>query len=223
MAPLQGPLQEEAADESDTFQVRGSESLAAKRLIDEKFARGSEMAAVIAYVTRRRARRPRTASGSRRDARAICRSGAIPTLTLVGTPYGLACGDDDPLDLSPGPGAADLARQQPRARHALMTDDSTQTAEAAVETIRSIVPPPTGDGPARVRHRRGGLRGRPQRGGQGHRRDAAAGHLRRARPAAAGDLPLAAGRARPDLRRRRGLRRRGRAHLRARRAPASPT
>ena len=58
MAPLQGPLQEEAADESDTFQVRGSESLAAKRLIDAKFARGSEMAAVIAYVQRRRARHP---------------------------------------------------------------------------------------------------------------------------------------------------------------------
>ena len=48
-APLQGPLQEEAADESDTFQVRGSESLEAKRLIDARFERGSEMAAVIAY------------------------------------------------------------------------------------------------------------------------------------------------------------------------------
>ena len=36
MAPLQGPLQREAADESDTFQVRGSESLAAKQLAHDK-------------------------------------------------------------------------------------------------------------------------------------------------------------------------------------------
>ena len=101
MAPLQGPLQERAADESDTFQVRGSESLAAKRLIDENFVRGSELAAVIAYV-----RDGGLTSEDRirieGDARTICRSGAIDSLTLVGTPYGLGCGEDDPLDLSPG-------------------------------------------------------------------------------------------------------------------------
>ena len=73
MAPLQGPLQEEAADESDTFQVRGSESLAAKRLIDEKFARGSEMAAVIAYV-RDGGITPGPPARSRTQARRICRS-----------------------------------------------------------------------------------------------------------------------------------------------------
>ena len=40
MVPLQGPLQGRAADESETFLVRGSESLRAKRLIEEKFRAG---------------------------------------------------------------------------------------------------------------------------------------------------------------------------------------
>src|ERR1044071_2015631 len=49
MVPLQGPLQGRAADESDTFMVRGSESLEAKRTIDARFRAGAESAAVIAY------------------------------------------------------------------------------------------------------------------------------------------------------------------------------
>jgi RND superfamily putative drug exporter len=144
-APLQGPLQEEAADESETFQVRGSESLAAKRLIDARFERGSEMAAVIAY---QREGGQITSEDRLRisdDARAICRSGELPTLTLVGTPYGLGCGTDDPLDLSPGPGLLISGDSTVVLASALMTDDSTQTAESAVAAIREIVPPPEGD------------------------------------------------------------------------------
>ena len=49
MLPLQGPLQSRAADESDTFLARGSESAEAKRVIDEQFRAGSESAAIIAY------------------------------------------------------------------------------------------------------------------------------------------------------------------------------
>jgi RND superfamily putative drug exporter len=143
-APLQGPLQEEAADESETFQVRGSESLAAKRLIDERFRRGSEMAAVIAY-RRDTGLESRDRERILADARAICRSARIPSLTLVGTPYGLGCGTDDPLDLSPGPGLLISSDNTVVLSSALMTDDSTQTAESAVATIREIVPPPAGD------------------------------------------------------------------------------
>ena len=144
MAPLQGPLQEEAADESDTFQVRGSESLAAKRLIDEQFARGSEMAAVIAYV-RDGGITSEDRQAIQAQAREICRSRAVPTLTLVGSAYGMACGEEDPLDLSPGRALLISPDSSLVLATALMTDDSTPTAEAAVETIRSIVPPPTGD------------------------------------------------------------------------------
>jgi RND superfamily putative drug exporter len=144
LAPFQGPLQEEAADESDTFLVRGSESAEAKRVIDERFRRGGELAAVIAYF-----RDGGLAPGDREriaaDATALCRSGEIPSLTLVGTPYGLACGETDPLDLSPGPALLTSPDGSVVLASALMTDDSTPTAEAAVAAIRAVVPPPGGD------------------------------------------------------------------------------
>ena len=71
--PLQSALGERAADESETFLVRGSESAEAKRLIDERFRRGSEMAAVIAYF---RAGGITDDDGRRADADALalCRS-----------------------------------------------------------------------------------------------------------------------------------------------------
>ena len=69
--PLQGKLQERAADESDTFLVRGAESTEAKRLIDARFRSGSEMAAVVAYFRDggHHARGPRPDAG--RCARAV--------------------------------------------------------------------------------------------------------------------------------------------------------
>ena len=102
------------------------------------------MAAVIAY------RRDAGITSEDRqriiaDARAICASGKLPSLTLMGTPYGLGCGTSDPLDLSPGPSLLISSDNTVVLASALMTDDSTQTAEAAVEAIREIVPPPEGD------------------------------------------------------------------------------
>ena len=145
MVPLQGPLQGRAADESDTFMVRGSESAQAKRTIDENFRAGAESAAVIAYFRDggiQSADRDRIAL----DARRICASSTIPSLKLVGTPYGLGCGQTDPLDVSPsGPGLLTSSDGSVALATALLTDDSTPTAEAAVDTIRRIVPPPEGD------------------------------------------------------------------------------
>ncbi len=64
----------------------------------------------------------------------------------MGSPYGLACGSQDPLDLSPGgPGLFTSSDSSVALASAAMTDDSTQTAEAAAATIRSIVPSPSGD------------------------------------------------------------------------------
>ncbi|MET0815976.1 MAG: MMPL family transporter, partial [Solirubrobacteraceae bacterium] len=140
--PLQPALQREAADESDTFLVRGSESAAARDVIDARFRSGSEMAAVIAYE-----RDGGLTSGDRTrieaDAEALCSSGEIPAITRVGTPYALACGRTDPLDLAPplqlsGDNALGLSA-------VLMSDDSTPTAEQAVAVIRDVVPPPEGD------------------------------------------------------------------------------
>ena len=82
-----------------------------------------------------------------------------------------------------------------------MTDDSTPTAEAAVATIRAIVPPPAGDATGLRAYVTG------EAGFEADRSAAVKGidetlllvTVRRAAPAAAGDLPLAARRARPDL------------------------
>jgi RND superfamily putative drug exporter len=145
MLPLQGPLQSRAADESDTFLARGSESAEAKRIIDEQFRAGSESAAIIAYFRDGGITfddRQRIIS----DMRRVCAAGTIPSLKVVGSPYGVACGSQDPLDLSPGgPGLFTSSDSSVALASAAMTDDSTQTAEAAAATIRSIVPPPSGD------------------------------------------------------------------------------
>ena len=87
LAPLQGPLQEEAADESDTFLVRGSESAEADRVIEANFRRGSEMAAVITYF-----RDGGITSEDRvrinADGRAICQAASIPALRWSAPPTG---------------------------------------------------------------------------------------------------------------------------------------
>jgi RND superfamily putative drug exporter len=144
VTPLQSKLQERAADESDTFLVRGSDSAAAKRLIDARFRSGSEMAAVIAYFRDTGI----TAADRERmkaDAMRLCRSRAIPSLTRIGTPDLLACGQTDPLDLSPGRSLLLSGDGSIALSSVLTSDDSTPTAEAAVEVIRAVVPPPAGD------------------------------------------------------------------------------
>jgi RND superfamily putative drug exporter len=143
--PLLGPLEREAADESNTFQVRGSESLQAKQLTDARFQRGSEMGAVIAYFREGGLTSPDRERVSA-DGLALCRSAKIPTLTLVASGYGVSCGAKDPFDLSPGgPGLLVSSDSSVVLASALMTDDSTPVAESAVDAIRAVVPPSTGD------------------------------------------------------------------------------
>ncbi|MDA0172463.1 MMPL family transporter [Solirubrobacter taibaiensis] len=145
MLPLQGPLQSRAADESDTFLARGSESAEAKRVIDENFRAGSESAAIIAYF-REGGIRSEDRLRINEDMNRICRAGTIPNLKQVGSAYGLNCGQQDPLDLSPGgPGLLTSSDASVALATVAMNDDSTQTAEAAASTIRSIVPGPEGD------------------------------------------------------------------------------
>ena len=140
--PLQPELQERAADESDTFLVRGSESAEAKRTIDEHFRSGSEMAAVIAYF-RDGGLTSQDRDRITADAQELCSAATIPTLTRLGTPYALACGQTDPLDVGPSLSTSSDASLGLSA--ALMRDDSTPVAEAAVAAIRDVVPPPEGD------------------------------------------------------------------------------
>ncbi len=145
LAPFQGELQERAADESDTFLVRGSESAEAERLIEEHFRSGRESAAVIAYFRDGGLTSP-DRSRIEADAAELCRSGAIPSLTRIGTPYALACGRSDPLDLSPGAALLVSSDGSVGLSSVLMADDSTPVAEEAVEAIRTVVPPPDAAG-----------------------------------------------------------------------------
>jgi RND superfamily putative drug exporter len=144
LAPFQGALQERAADESDTFLVRGSESAVAERTIDARFRSGRETAAVIAYF-----RDGGLTSADRRrieaDAFALCRSRAVPSVTRVGTPYALACGRSDPDDLGAGASLLVSSDSSVALSTAQLGDDSTPVAEAAVDAIRAVVPPPAGD------------------------------------------------------------------------------
>ncbi|MEU5727112.1 MMPL family transporter [Micromonospora sp. NPDC047738] len=144
VVPLHAKLSERAADESQTFLVRGSESAEAKRIINEQFRRGSETAAVIAYFREGGI----TADDGQRadaDARALCRSGAIPKLTMVATPYQRACGKTDPLDMSPGGSLLTSPDNSVILSTVLMTDGSTPASEQAVAAIREVVPPAAGD------------------------------------------------------------------------------
>ena len=142
--PLQSPLSEEAADESDTFLVRGSESAEAERLIERSFNRGSEAQATIVYHRRGGLT---TDDGQRMDADAleICRAGDIASLSRVGTPYLLACGEEDPLDMGVGESLLLSSDGSVGLVSVLMTDDSTPAAEQAAAAIRAVVPPPGGD------------------------------------------------------------------------------
>jgi putative drug exporter of the RND superfamily len=144
MVPLLPELEREAADESDTFLVRGSESAEVERVVDEEFERGSEMTAVIAYV-----RDGGLTSADRRrieaDAFELCSSAQIPSLTLIGTPYALVCGETSPLDLSPGASLLLSDDGSVALTSVLMTEESTPVAEQAVAAIRRVVPPPGGN------------------------------------------------------------------------------
>lgn len=144
LAPLQPALQDAASDESDTFLVRGSESAEADRVIEERFRSGSEMVAVVAYF-----RDGGLTAGDRarmtEDARTLCGAATIPSLTRVGTPFALACGETDPLDIGPGRSLLVSPDGSVQLSSVLMSDDSTPTVEAAVAAIRAVVPGPDGD------------------------------------------------------------------------------
>ena len=102
MLPLQGPLQSRAADESDTFLARGSESAEAKRVIDENFRAGSESAAIIAYFREGGIDVRRPAADQRRHEPDLRAPGTIPSLKQVGSAYGLDCGRAGPARPQPG-------------------------------------------------------------------------------------------------------------------------
>jgi RND superfamily putative drug exporter len=144
MIPFQSKLQERAADESETFMVRGSDSLEADRLLDERFSVGNEVVTTIVYELPPPANGEYLSGQAERiaaDAVAICGSDAIEDLRGVFSPDGIACEDrDDTLDIGPETPPAQIAQDGTVALTTVLTgQDDTTTVLEDVTAIRDIV------------------------------------------------------------------------------------
>ncbi len=146
-ATVQPALQERAEDESDTFLVRGSESAAAEQVAETSFR--DETAAVVAYVRDgglTSADRDRVLA----DGRRLCSEAQIPGLLRIGSPYGLSCGRQDPLDVGPGAGLLTASDNSVALMTVMVAEDSTPVLVTAVDAIRAVVPSPAGEGGLRA-------------------------------------------------------------------------
>jgi RND superfamily putative drug exporter len=146
LVPLQGKLQELAADESGAFEGRSAESTRAGDLIDDRFSEGSQVTAAVLY-TREGGLLPEDRPRMAADAESLCASKAIRDLDRVITPDALACGD---LGQNLGPATPTIGSVSQDATSAIMTvqttDDATDSVVRVVEAIRAVVPGPDGDG-----------------------------------------------------------------------------
>jgi RND superfamily putative drug exporter len=144
MIPFQSRLQERAADESETFMVRGSDSLAAERLTDERFELGNEVVTTIVYEL------PDAPGGLylggeeqriAADAQAICDADAIGDLLAVFAPSGPVCDDiDRSLDRSPASPPSPISADGTTALTTVLTaNDDTTSVVDDVTAIRAIV------------------------------------------------------------------------------------
>jgi RND superfamily putative drug exporter len=144
MIPFQAKLQERAADESDTFMVRGSDSLEAERLLDERFTVGTEVVTTIVYELPPPTGGAYLSGQDQRigdDARAICESDAIEDLRAVFSPDGIVCDHRDrTLDIGPESPPAQISEDGTVALTSVLTgqDDTTSVVDA-VSTIRELV------------------------------------------------------------------------------------
>jgi RND superfamily putative drug exporter len=148
MLPFHTKLQERAADESETFMVRGSDSLEAERLQKERFSLGNEVVTTIVYELPR-ADGTYLAGHAERifaDAQAICASDAIRDLRAVFSPDGPVCDHRDRgLDIGPASPPSQVSENGQLALTTVLTgEDDTTSVVADVTAIREIVG--TGEG-----------------------------------------------------------------------------
>lgn len=143
LSPLQPKLQEEASDESDTFQARSAESTEVKELIDRRFPEGGSSVAIVVYARDGGLTR---ADGGRieADARALCDS--LPKLKGIVTPYSLPCGKAGRA-MAPETPPSPIADDGSAALMTVVTrDDATAPVVEAVTALRERVPAADGDG-----------------------------------------------------------------------------
>ena len=145
LLPLQPKLADLASNENEAFLAGSAESTRANDLLDERFALGQEVTAIVAY------HRPGglTEADNQQiaaEAKSLCDSRAIPDLKAVVTAYGMACGEmSSGLEPETGPAlvSADGSTMLVTVE---TTNEATAQVVADVATLRTLVPDPAAGG-----------------------------------------------------------------------------
>jgi RND superfamily putative drug exporter len=146
LAPLQGALQERAADESDAFKGASAESTRAQDLIDKGFREGNEVNAVLVYV-RDSGLTVQDRQRISAEAKSLCASHALPDLEKVITPWELACGDLSESSSPATPATGPISEDGTTALVTVQTtDDATDRVTANIATLRALMPDPDAHG-----------------------------------------------------------------------------
>jgi putative drug exporter of the RND superfamily len=156
LLPLQPKLADLASNENEAFLAGSAESTRANDLLDERFALGQEVTAIVAY------HRPGglTEADNQQiaaEAKSLCDSRAIPDLKAVVTAYGMACGEmSSGLEPETGPAlvSADGSTMLVTVE---TTNEATAQVVADVATLRTLVPDPGAGGPQAAETDAGGL------------------------------------------------------------------
>ncbi len=145
LLPLQPKLADLASNENEAFLAGSAESTRANDLLDERFALGQEVTAIVAY---HRSGGLTEADNEQiaAEAQSLCASRAIPDLKAVVTAYGMACGEMS-AGLEPETGPALVSADGSTMLVTVeTTNEDTARVVADVATLRTLVPDPEAGG-----------------------------------------------------------------------------
>jgi RND superfamily putative drug exporter len=145
LAGLQPKLQHKAADESKTFRARSAESTKVHDLLDARFVEGGRSTAGVAFVARKGTIAQQQVEIGHRLSM-ICDGSALPELTGVGIPDGIACGQVG-HDLGPQRGPSPFSndhRESMLVTPVINAHDDTESMVRDVAALRSLLPGPDG-------------------------------------------------------------------------------
>jgi putative drug exporter of the RND superfamily len=145
LVPLQPKLADLASNENEAFLAGSAESTRVNDLLDERFALGQEVTAIVAY------HRPGglTEADNQQiaaEAQAVCDSRAIADLKSVTTPYGMYCGEmGGGLEPETGPAMVSADGSTMLMTVETTNEDTAQVVDD-VAALRAAVPDPESGG-----------------------------------------------------------------------------
>jgi RND superfamily putative drug exporter len=145
LVPLQPKLADLASNENEAFLAGSAESTRANDVLDERFALGQEVTAIVAY------HRPGGLTEADNEqiaaeARSLCDSKAIPDLKAVVTAYGMSCGEmAGGLEPETGPALVSADGSTMLVTVETTNEDTAQVV-SDVATLRTLVPDPDAGG-----------------------------------------------------------------------------